>query len=610
MNRLQRTVIVLSVACAAGFFTGSGTELEGATDGDSGVQSRIVSVKLYRNQARIVRTARVSLEKGTSTVVLTGLPRILHDWSVRGSLQRGFSGRILSLEVAQKALLKKREKRILTIEKRLERLRERDQELLDELRNIASQENFLNAVLDFTNQNVSKELATRIPQVRVWDNTLSYVSRKKSELLRQKRRTEKKREEVGRNIQKWEFELSQIAGNSYYKTYRALNQVMLTNRSAMNVQQFAEITGTYARRNRLLRSREGKVDIEKQVIASVYSPRKAETTITIQYVIPSTSWRMLYDIRASRKKGTIHMVVYADIYQKTGENWKNIDLALSTGAPVSSIRPPSLSPWFLDIRDGRRLEGASGAMAIKSRKKMAPAREEIDAESPVLLPETRVREKGPYFEIALPMKQTILSSAKYQKKYLKEYNIRKGSGARFYYEVRPSRVRTAYLRVETTNVTELPWLSGESQIFLENEFMGKVSIPDTPPGKKEDLVLGIEPRISAKKELVKKYEDEAGVFGGKRRIKYEWKITVENQIPQARDVLVHDVIPVSRNKKIEVMVENLSRPYMKDPEFEKSTEFARGIRRWKVSVPGNSKIEITYDVTLSFDRDIPIQGIR
>ena len=54
-----------------------------------------------------------------------------------------------------------------------------DQVLVDDLKNIKSQQKFLNAILEFTNQTVSRELATRIPKVNVWDNTLNYVSRKK-----------------------------------------------------------------------------------------------------------------------------------------------------------------------------------------------------------------------------------------------------------------------------------------------------------------------------------------------------------------------------------------------------------------------------------------------
>ncbi len=134
----------------------------------------------------------------------------------------------------QKALVQKRQRNIVTIEEKLEGLREKDQVCIDELKNINSQEKFLNSILEFTNATVSKELATRIPQISLWDNTLEYVSTKMNNLLREKRKIEKEREKIGKEIQKWEFELSQIAGTTYFRNYQTLNKAILDNRSALN----------------------------------------------------------------------------------------------------------------------------------------------------------------------------------------------------------------------------------------------------------------------------------------------------------------------------------------------------------------------------------------
>ena len=578
--------------------------------------STITSVKLYQNQAEITRTARIDLKRGENIIILENLPKLLHDWSARGSLPKNFQGKILSLEVEQKALTEKRNKGILEIEKKLENLQEKDQVLLDDLKEIKSQQDFLDSVLHFTNQTVAKELATRIPQVKVWDDTLSWTTAKRKRLLAEKRRIEKERETVGKEIQKWEFELSQLAGYSYFNTYRSLNQAVITNRSAMQVQQFDTITNKYAEKRRILDNSTDKVDVEKRLIVSIYSAAQSGTTITFSYVIPNTYWTMLYDVRASREKGNIEMIVYASIYQKTDEDWDGVELSLSTGSPVSSIRPPALNPWYVDIiQPGGYRNGAAYRSKSKASKKMeefaagAELEEDRD-ETAAVVPETVIREKGPYLDITLPIKQSIISSNKYQKKFIRDYTLKGKEKARFYYEVTPDLSRSSFLRVKTKNATGLPWLGGEAQIFLENEFMGKASIPYTPTGKEEDLVLGLEPRINAVKELVKKYEDTAGVFGGDRNIKYQYKITLENQMREEREIVVVDAIPVSRNEKVKVTVSGISVPFMKDEEFEKSTDYSRGIRKWQMKLGPNKKAEITYDVSIAFDREIRINGLR
>ncbi len=604
MLRRKLTLLVLIAGTVFSFFPAAGVEKT--------YESEIVSVKLYQNQAKITRKTRVVLKKGSNSVVITGLPKLLYDWSVKGSLPKKYPGKILSMEVEKKALVKKRQKKILAIEKKLEALRENDQELLDELKNIRSQQKFLDSILTFTNQTVARELATRIPQVKVWDNTLSYVANKKKFLLARKRTIEKKRENIGKKIQKWEFELSQVAGYSYFHTYQSLNRAVLTNRSNMAVQQFEDLTSKYARRRKLLTTATGKIDIEKRFIISIFSQEAQKVPLSISYVIPNTYWKMLYDVRASREKQSIDLVVYSSIYQNTGEDWANISLSLSTGSPINSISPPRLYPRYLDIsgrrgyrkysykmkKEARRIEGAAGmADFSKSGKKRPP------------VPQTRIEKKGAYIDIAMPLRQNILSSNKYQKKFLRDFTIRGAEKAHFYYEVIPARVRNAFLRVRTRNATKLPWLSGEGQIFLENEFMGKVAIPFTPMGQERDLVLGMEQRITAKKELMKKFEDTAGVFGGDKRMLYRYRLVIENQMPEKHEIMIRDRIPVSRNKKIRVEVKKLSVPFTLDEEFKKSTDYQRGMRHWKIIIPPHGKKEITYDIVIFFDKDLSVRGL-
>jgi uncharacterized protein (TIGR02231 family) len=599
---MKKNVLMVFVAIICGYGYSSHAD-------DAVENSRIISVKLYQNQATIVRQVNVKLVKGLNTVTISNLSPLLYDWSVRGSLPASFGGRINSLEVEQKALVKKRQQSIVAVEEKLELLREKDQIFIDDLKNINSQEKFLNSILDFTNATVSKELATRIPQVSLWDNTLEYVATKRGALLREKRRIEKEREKIGKEIQKWEFELSQIAGTVYFRNYQSLNKAILENRSALNIQQYADNTGQYEEKKRLFKNPTEKVDIEKRVIVSIFSPENREVELTISYVIPQTSWQMKYDIRASSKNKNIAMVIYSDIYQKTGENWDDISLSLSTGAPVHAISPSVLQPWYLDLEPVYRDEG-TGRKDKEYRseisKKVMPAEEEKKGDEY----HTTIREEGSYFEITIPSKLNIASSTKHQKKYVKEYDLQGEQHVQFYYEITPEKANNAFLRAKVKNITDLPWLEGESQIFLENEFMGKVSIPFTPPGREQELVLGTESRIIARKELARKFEESAGILGGKRRIIYSYKITIENQLPRNESLIVNDVVPVSRNEKIKLDVENISVPFVKDEEFEKSTGYSQGMRKWKLAMEPHSKRIITYDVIITFDKDVRIWGLR
>jgi hypothetical protein len=135
-------------------------------------------------------------------------------------------------------------------------------------------------------------------------------------------------------------------------------------------------------------------------------------------------------------------------------------------------------------------------------------------------------------------------------------------------------------------------------------------MPAVAPGMEEEIVLGVEPRIAVKKELVSKYEDTAGLMGGRRRILYRYKLTVENRLTRGIEVFVYDSMPQSRNEKIDVEIKNLSHPFVRDENFEKTTRHAQGIRKWRLGIGAGAKDEITYDAVISFDKELSIRGMR
>lgn len=579
------------------------------------IQSKISSVKLFTNQAEITRISRIKLQKGVNIIQIEGLPDNLYDWSAKGKLPEKYNGRILSMEISRQALLEKRKKKIMGIEKKLEELKDRDADLADDLNNITYQENFLNSVAEFTKQTASKELVTRLPQIDVWDNTMQFAGNKRKELQNNKRVILKKRRDLAVEIQKWEFELSQIAGHSYYSNYQSLKMAIEKNTAMNQVQQYGDYAEQYANKQRYL-SDTSHIDTEKRILLNIFSLSEGETDFTFTYMIPDTYWSMKYDFRVSKKNNEIEVLLYSDIYQKTGEDWENIGLSLSTGAPLASISLPPLNPWYLSARPEYKSNGYSGG-ALKS-KKAYKAAEEIEGASGMadfsakkeVVPETSVKASGLNFEISFPLKQTIESSEKFQKKFIRSYTIKSGKGLNFFYQTVPASSGKVFLMAKTANQTDLPWLGGEAQVFLDNEFIGKVDVPETPMGKEKELVLGIVPDSVAKKELVKKYDDTAGVFGGNTRVVYTYKITVENNSKETRDIVIIDNFPVSTNEDINVEIKDLSYAFLSDENIKKSTEYAQGIRRYLVSLAPGEKKEITYNAVITYDKEMIINGLR
>lgn len=578
------------------------------------VQSKISSVKLFTNKAEITRISRIRLEKGVNLIQIEGLPDNLYDWSARGSLPEKYNGKILSMEISRQALLEKRKKKIMEIEKKLEELKDKDADLADDLANIMYQEEFLNSVNDFAKQSASKELVTRLPQTEVWSSTMDFTSGKRKTIQNTRRSIYKKRRDLAAEIQKWEFELTQTAGRTYYSNYKSLKMAVEKNTESNQIQQYGDMTDKYAQQKGFLETDTSQIDTEKKILLNIFSATEGETDFIFSYMIPDTNWKMKYDFRASKKNEEIEVLLYSDIYQKTGEDWENIDLSLSTGAPLNSIALPLINPWYISASKPYRDE--EYRTASKAKKSFAEDKMEGAAginqyvQEEAVIPETSVKESGMYFEISFPLKQTIESSEKYQKKYIKSYTIKSSRGLKFFYQTLPTSSGKVFLMARAVNRTELPWLEGEAQVFLENEFIGKVDIPDTPVNKEKEVVLGIVPDTISKKELVKRFEDTSGVFGGKNRIIYTYKITVENNSKENREIILADNFPVSTTDEVKVEIKDLSYPFLADEETKKSTEFAQGIRKFIITLAPGAKKEITYDAVITCDKELIINGLR
>ncbi|WP_316772794.1 mucoidy inhibitor MuiA family protein [Pedobacter frigiditerrae] len=70
-------------------------------------------------------------------------------------------------------------------------------------------------------------------------------------------------------------------------------------------------------------------------------------------MVNNAGWYPSYDIRAKDVSSPIELVYKANVSQSSGEDWKNVRLALSSGNPTTNSTKPSLGTYNLGyIRDG------------------------------------------------------------------------------------------------------------------------------------------------------------------------------------------------------------------------------------------------------------------
>lgn len=93
-----------------------------------------------------------------------------------------------------------------------------------------------------------------------------------------------------------------------------------------------------------------KGETEKQysrVLVSVHSSKEQSIPLKLQYFTDNAGWSPQYDFRVEELNKPLRIVHQANVFQTTGEPWKNVQLKLAAGMPSLSNQKPEFSEWIV-----------------------------------------------------------------------------------------------------------------------------------------------------------------------------------------------------------------------------------------------------------------------
>ena len=85
------------------------------------------------------------------------------------------------------------------------------------------------------------------------------------------------------------------------------------------------------------------------ILITIDSKKPTNLFLEVSYVVSNAGWKPLYDVRAVDTKSNVQLGYKANVFQSTGEEWKNVKLKLSTGNPTQNGVKPTLNPWYLNF---------------------------------------------------------------------------------------------------------------------------------------------------------------------------------------------------------------------------------------------------------------------
>ena len=94
-----------------------------------------------------------------------------------------------------------------------------------------------------------------------------------------------------------------------------------------------------------------KDSISYIVTALIDSKDTRTVNFQLFYNVKDAGWYPTYDVRVTEINEPLNMLMNANVFQRSGETWKNIPLLLSTGNPNDNATPSPLQPWMLGFYD-------------------------------------------------------------------------------------------------------------------------------------------------------------------------------------------------------------------------------------------------------------------
>ena len=351
----------------------------------------------------------------------------------------------------------------------------------------------------------------------------------------------------------------------------------------------------------------------RDVVASLQVPASvSKARFELTYRVPGASWQPSYDANvdtASGAKPQLDFVRRASVAQRTGEDWSDVSLSVSTVRATGGTAAPDMQTQRLAFYEPPLPVPEAAAKAAGAAPRVT-SRAPNEAAAPSSVPAAP--------QIAASERTATLESGAFQATYQVPGRLSvpdDGTPKSFVLSSRqvsptaviktvPALDPAAYIEGHFTNDDDSPILPGDVRVRRDGTFVGTGRIGLVAPGDALDLGLGVDDKVKVTRVPVRRKENEPTWFGQTKTEVREFKTTVKNLHDFPLRVSVIDQVPVSENTAISV--EQLPQT---TPPTEKQVADKRGVMSWTYDLaPGEAKdIRLAYRMKWPGDREVVLE---
>lgn len=321
----------------------------------------------------------------------------------------------------------------------------------------------------------------------------------------------------------------------------------------LSAMQAAQAEALRVAERALALAHEAKADADRALMVTEQPEQNLECTLVltisgtgaaklkVSYLVPCALWRPAY--RASLLGDKVLVESEAVVWQRTGEDWKDVELKFSTARPTLGTTPPRLVEDVLETRPKTTMEKQTVGVSI--REEAIPSAGEIsrvEAEMPGL------DDGGETCLLSAPGKCAVPSDGQGHRVPL----------CRFETKAELSRVCAPELTPLVSLVARFPndsgqvLLAGPVDLVRAGGFVGRSSLSFAAPGETVKLSFGSEDNLRIVRHAEEKSQE--GWLTSRRTTRHTIAHFVSNTSSEEATVVIEERIPVSEVTEVEVQV--------------------------------------------------------
>ncbi len=345
---------------------------------------------------------------------------------------------------------------------------------------------------------------------------------------------------------------------------------------------------------------------------------RGQATLDLEYLVSNTGWQPAYDLRAQKTLDKVELAYRAKVWQRTGEDWNDVALALSSARPQIGAQGPEPVAAWVGVEAPR--PASSVGYAGEEKRKSVPKRrygkakelkdEEADAledAKPEPRPFASVESEGLSVRFQLPKPATIQSRREPTTLLVGDATL----AIQAERQCVPALDTTVWLRGKARNSSPWTMLPGTAAVFFGADYLGTAQIGIVQPGQELTLHLGADPGLTVKREQTEDMSKGPGFLSSTSSDTKGWRVHIENHgtLGAAADgsveVIVREVLPRARDERIEVELSKSSQPESDLVRWKQDRE-ERGIHTWVLRVPtGEKGIDLLWQRTIQLPQGRP-----